>query len=157
MNRCRIALLALVILASPVPASAGLSDLCTSVPGACQHTGPDAPIFEADVCYSPASGIVTLKGTAPCTHDTRPFRLKYGEVADPSIGTILAYTPLGDGCEAGQCVPFQPHGGGQEYPMCCENGGPCWPGDGCGGVLYWCYDGVCEEDGTITCFNAHEA
>jgi hypothetical protein len=110
----------------------------------------------ADVCYSPASNAITLKGTAPCPSGTNTFNVIYGEVLDSLTGEVAAYVPLDDACAAGRCAEYVPHDDPQEDTICCEDGGPCWPGGTCGGILYWCFDGVSNLDGTVTCFNAEE-
>ncbi|PRQ10117.1 hypothetical protein ENSA7_01620 [Enhygromyxa salina] len=147
-------LLTLVLIAIPLTADAEYSYLCTSVPGACEYTSANVPKLFADVCYNPSSNAIHVKGTAPCPSGSRAFNVVYGEIVDPQTGQVSAYAPLGDACAAGLCIDYVPHDNPQEYSMCCESGGPCWPGGGCGGVLYWCHDGVCNEDGTVTCFNA---
>jgi hypothetical protein len=154
MHRTVFTLLALALIAIPLTADAEYRHLCTSVPGACEYSPAGVPKLLADVCYSPASNVVTLKGTAPCPSGTNTFNVIYGEVVDSLTGEVAAYVPLDDACAAGHCVDYVPHDDPQEYPMCCENGGPCWPGGGCAGIHYWCHDGVCNEDGTVTCYNA---
>ena len=154
MQRTALTLLTLAIIATPLTADAEYRYLCTSVPRACEYTPASVPKLLADVCYSPTSNAIHLKGTAPCLNGARAFTVIYGEVVDPQTGSVAAYTPLDDACGAGRCIDYVPHDDPQEYTMCCENGGPCWPGGGCDGVLYWCHDGVCNEDGTVTCFNA---
>lgn len=144
----------LALLATPLSADAERLHLCTSVPGACEYTPANVPKLNADVCYVSAINEITLKGTAPCPLGAGEYTVIYGEVVDPQTGKVAAYTPLNDACGAGRCAEYVPHDDPQEYPICCENGGPCWPDSVCGGVLYWCHDGVCNDDGTVTCFNA---
>jgi hypothetical protein len=155
MHRTTFTLLTLALIAIPLTADAEYRYLCTSVPGACEYTPSNVPKLLADVCYTPSTNAITLKGTAPCPEGTRAFNVIYGEVVDPQTGQVSAYAPLDDACGAGRCVDYVPHDDPQEYPMCCDNGGPCWPATpGCGGMLYWCHDGVCNDDGTVTCFDA---
>jgi hypothetical protein len=124
------------------------------VPGACDYSPANVPKLLADVCYDPSNNAITLKGPTACQPGIKTYTVIYGEVLNPVTQAVAAYVPLDDACGAGRCVDYVPHDNPQEYPMCCENGGPCWPGGGCGGVLYWCHDGVRNEDGTVTCFGA---
>jgi hypothetical protein len=154
MHRTVRTLLTLALVSIPLTADAEYRYLCTSVPGACEYTPANVPKLLADVCYDPSSNAVRLKGTPTCLAGSRPFTVIYGEVVDPQTGEVAAYAPLDDACGAGLCAAYVQHGGPQPYIMCCESGGPCWPGGGCDGVLYWCNDGVCNEDGTVTCFDS---
>ena len=115
-------------------------------------------MLRADVCYGFAGGIV-LKGSAACPTGLWPYYVDYGEVVDPLTGEVAAYIPLDDACDNPElCVDGPPPNGAQEYPMCCTSDSQgketCCNGASCGGTLWWCNDGVCNEDGTITCFNA---
>jgi hypothetical protein len=144
--------LVLVFLLAPMDAGAQYRYLCTSIPSACTYTGPYAPGLAADVCYGSAIGI-RLKGTAPCPSGSWPYFVEAGEVVDPVTNAVVAYIPLDDACsQPGLCVDGPPPGGAQEYPMCCV-GETCYQGSSCGGTHWWCNDGVCNEDGTITCFD----
>jgi hypothetical protein len=156
MRRTIFTLFTLALIAIPLTADAEYRDLCTSVPSACEYTPATVPKLLADVCYNPTSNAIRVKGTAPCPTGSRAFTVIYGEVVDPQTGDVSAYAPLDDACAAGLCSGFVSHDDPQANPMCCENGGPCWPGGDCCGVIYWCHDGVTNEDGTITCFNAQE-
>ena len=147
-------LLTLAVIALPQTADAEYRYLCTSVPGACEYSPANVPKLLADVCYNPSNNAIRVKGTAPCPTEAKAFTVIHGEVVDSVTGEVVAYKPLDDACAAGFCADYVQHGGPQAYTMCCESGGPCWPGALCEGVLYWCHDGVCNEDGTITCFNA---
>jgi hypothetical protein len=129
--------------------------LCTST-RACAYSSTNVPFLNTNVCYSATSG-VRLKGTAPCPSGSWPYYLDYGEVIDPVTNAVAAYIPLDNACsEAGRCVDGPPPDGAQEYPMCCTTDSQgyetCWNGGACGGTLWWCEDGVCNDDGTITCF-----
>jgi hypothetical protein len=144
--------LSLAVLLSPADAGAQYRYLCTSIPSACTYTGPLASKLNAEVCYGSAIGI-RLKGTAPCPTGSWPYSVDYGEIVDPVVNAVVAYIPLDDACSRpGLCVDGPPPGGAQEYPMCCTDG-KCYQGASCGGTLWWCNDGVCNEDGTITCFD----
>lgn len=153
----RLALPALVLalLVAPADVSAQYRYLCTSIPAACMYTGPNAPVLKADVCYGSAIGI-RLKGSAPCPSGSWPYFVDAGEVIDPVTNAVAAYIPLDDACgQPGLCVDGPPPGGTQEYPMCCNSNNVCTHNTvDCQGTKLFCHDGVCEPDGTITCFHA---
>jgi hypothetical protein len=160
----QITLSLLVVAAVSIPSSASASeyrDLCQSASKLCIYTGPNAPVLRAGVCLSSA-GDITLKGTAPCPSDTWPYYVEYGEVVDPVTGQVDAYIPLDDACtKEGLCEKAPPPDGSQEFPMCCyvnQNGDEvCVDGMiSCGGTLWFCHDGVSNEDGSITCFAAEQ-
>jgi hypothetical protein len=156
MRTLRLALPTLMVALMLGPAEADATQyryLCTSIPAACNYTGPNAPTLGAAVCYGTASGIV-LKGTAPCPSGTWAYYVDYGEIVDPVANAVAAYVPLDNGCDRpGLCVDGPPPAGAQEYVMCCTSDTQCVHGSKCGGTLWWCNDGVCNEDGTITCFD----
>lgn len=163
MPHKQITLIFLVTAAVSIPSSAGASEyrnLCTSAASYCTPTGPDAPQLHADVCLS-RTGAVTLKGTAPCASDTWPYYIDHGEVVDPTTGQVQPYLPLDDACgQAGMCDKGPPPGDSQELPMCCyvdELGDQvCVYGANCGGTVWFCYDGVSNPDGTVTCFSGEQ-
>lgn len=129
-------------------------ELCTSVPSMCDYAGPNAPLLQANVCFGSAIGVRLMSGT--CPSGSWAYFVKYGEVVDPITNRVAAYMPLDDACsKPGLCVDGPPPAGAQEYPMCCTGTGGnevCSDNMLCGGTLWWCLDGVCNEDGTITCF-----
>jgi hypothetical protein len=155
MSRLALPVLSLVLLLAPADVDAQYRYLCASAPSACTYTGPNAPMLNATVCYGSAIG-VRLKGSAPCPSGSWPYYLDFGEVVNPLTNQVAAYIPLNDACDQpGLCVKGPPPAGSQEYPMCCvtTNGEEiCYQGSACGGTLWWCNDGVCNGDGTITCF-----
>jgi hypothetical protein len=156
-----MSLLTAAIVSIPSSANAGeYRNLCMSASQYCMYTGPDAPLLRADVCLSSA-GILTLKGTAPCPSQAWAYYVEHGEVVDPSTSVIAAYIPLDDACShPGMCEKGPPPDGSQEYPMCCYVDGSgsqvCVYGLNCGGTLWFCYDGVCNDDGTTTCFESEQ-
>jgi hypothetical protein len=154
MRRSIFTLFTLALVAVPLTADAEYRDLCTSVPAACEYTPANVPTLLADVCYSLTSTAIRLKGTAPCPSGSKAFNVIHGEVLNAATGEVAAYAPLDDACAAGHCAAYVAHDNPQESGICCENGGPCWGNLDCDGILYWCYDGVCNEDGTVTCFDA---
>ena len=149
--------LALVLL-SPGSVAGQYRELCTSVPSQCDYRGPDAPLLQANVCFGSAIGIRLMSGS--CPSGTWPYHVKHGEVVDPITNQVAAYIPLDDACtKPGICVAGPPPAGAQEYPMCCTGSGgseTCYSNSSCGGTLWWCLDGVCNADGTITCFERQD-
>lgn len=136
---------------TPGSASAQYRDLCDST-RVCEYTGPNAPVLDADVCLDGA-GQVRLKGPSPCSMGEVAFHTRYGEVLDPVQQLVVAYIPLESACSiAGLCVPGEYSEGSTTAQGICCIGEVCWPGFDCGGTLVWCEDGVCNEDGTVTCF-----
>lgn len=149
-------LLGLGLVFSPMAAHAEYRDLCDSTK-VCEYTGPNAPALGADVCLN-ATGQVRLKGSSPCALGSVPFHVRHGEVYDAVQQLVIAYTPLANACSQGVCesmpdnvtLPLV-----NEEVICCE-GAICWPGLDCDGTLFWCEDGVSNEDGTVTCFEVWE-
>lgn len=134
--------------------------LCFSVPAACTYTGPDAPELNANVCFGRKTG-VRLMGTASCPSGSWPFYVSYGELVDPTTNEVAAYVPLDDACaKPGICVQGPPPPDAQEFPMCCTGNASgeetCYHGVSCGGQLYFCWDGVSNADGTVSCFEQWE-
>jgi hypothetical protein len=151
--------LALVLLPGDVGAT--YRYLCTSIPSACTYTGPNAAVLKANVCFGSATGIRLMSGGS-CPTGSWPYFVEYGEVVDPITNEVAAYVPLDNACDhPGICVDGPPPPGAQAFPMCCTGNASgeetCVSGASCGGVLYYCDDGVCNEDGTVTCFTAVEA
>ncbi|EDM73928.1 hypothetical protein PPSIR1_14810 [Plesiocystis pacifica SIR-1] len=150
-------LVALGLTFAPQAANAEYRDLCDSSK-VCEYTGPGAPVLDADVCLDPA-GQVSLKGSTPCTVGSVPFHVRYGELYDPVANLVVAYIPLESACSVPGLCEEMPDGytdnSSTAQNICCING-VCWPGSDCGGTLLWCDDGVCNEDGTVTCFEGME-
>jgi len=131
-------------------------DLCSAVPGACEFTGPDAPVLVANVCWSMSTSTATLMTGATCPTGSWAYSVKYG-VVDPFSLIVAAFVPLDDACSRpGLCQPgsFAPPNTVLAGVICCF-GDICYPagGDQCyGGALFFCSDGVSNDDGTVTCF-----
>ncbi|EDM77450.1 hypothetical protein PPSIR1_38084 [Plesiocystis pacifica SIR-1] len=144
-------------LTLPSSAHAEFRDLCDSA-RVCEYTAPNAPVLNADVCLD-GTGQVRLKGPKPCAIGSVPFHARYGEVYDTLNQLVLAYVPLEDACaQPGLCSSAADYDSPpltESEAICCI-GAICWPGSTCGGTLFWCYDGVSNEDGTVTCFESLE-
>ncbi len=132
-------------------------DLCSSVPSACEYTGPSAPILAVDVCWSRATSTSTLMTGATCPTGSWPYSVKYGLV-DPLSLVVTSFVPLEDACSRpGLCSPgyLAPPNTWTAAAMCCIDG-TCWPQvglGGCAGEILICLDGVTNEDGTVECFD----
>lgn len=153
--RSILAVPTVLVLLSPTGVEAQYRELCTSVPSVCAYSSPNAPLLQANVCFGSATGVRLMSGA--CPSGTWAYYVKYGEVLDPITNQVAAYVPLDDACaNPGICVQGPPPAGSQEFPMCCSKNSQgvetCYDGGSCGGTIWWCYDGVCNEDGTITCF-----
>ncbi|HLT40386.1 MAG TPA: hypothetical protein VK034_29105 [Enhygromyxa sp.] len=125
----------------------------------CQWTGFEAPVLNSDVCCSidhDGAACSLPDSNGRCQFGSRMF-CRYGKAT--RLG-VVCYQPFPSACRAGYCV--QP----PEVPppthanlACCN--GSCFEIDpdsipdckGSGGTLLWCYDGVSNADGSITCFD----
>lgn len=162
MYRNQLTLTLLAATVASLPSSADAStyrNLCMSAPGYCTPTGIQVPRLDANVCLS-RDGKLELKGTASCPTGAWPYYVEHGEIVDP-WGGVEAFLPLDNACgHAGICVDGPPPDGSQEYPMCCymtmDGEEVCVDGVNCGGTLWYCYDGMSNEDGTVTCFAAEQ-
>jgi hypothetical protein len=127
----------------------------------CEWTGPDAPVWDANVCCTiDADGAGcsrTSKGRCPTGS-----KLMYCEhgAATP-LGGVTCYQPFPSMCAAGFCAeaPDVPPLTGQmvEFIGCCSSGGACQyvqqsEGWECQGELLSCDHGVTNADGSIECF-----
>ncbi len=131
-------------------------DLCSSVPTACEYTGPTAPVLAVNVCWFRSTSTTKLMTGATCPTGSASYFVKYGLV-DPLSQVVTGFVPLQDACtvpglcSAGYLAPPTT----QEAPMCCA-GDVCWPhvgGTPCEGELLYCSNGVTNEDGTVECFD----
>ena len=149
--------LVLGLVLSPVSADAEYRYLCTSIPSACEYTSPNVPMLDASVCWGRMTGVRLMPTTGVCPAESWPYQVTHGEVVDPVTNEVAVYVPLDDRCDMpGACVKYAPHDGGWETPICCNSADECYPGSFCGGVLFWCFDGVSNDDGTVTCFEGQE-
>jgi hypothetical protein len=154
--------LLLALTLTPTAAAAEERELCLSAPSACTPAlDTTAPLLGASVCYSAATG-ATLKGASACPTGTWAYHVAYGEVSDPLTNLVAPYLPLENACnDPLRCVDGPPPPDAQEFPICCTSpnntsGGDetCvnWDGTACGGTIWFCVDGVSNDDGTVTCF-----
>jgi hypothetical protein len=147
----------LTFFATLPPTSGSPPDLCdvvytdTGKPILCEPHRDGAPVYDDTVCCEgrtcvPARGGLCAVG--------KPFYCELGEVRP--TGEVSCYFEVPEFCEVFPCKPgFQTQP--QANPMCCYEG-VCWNlfGDGYDCEIqdiYWCDDGVTNQDGTITCFD----
>ncbi len=132
-------------------------DLCSSIPYACDYSTFDVPVLAAEVCWYRATATARLKLGTACPAGSWSYSVKYG-VVDPFSLVVSAFVPLENACDVpGLCtgVDFAP-AGTTSGAMCCIDG-TCYPHyyvGGCeGGELFFCEEGVTNEDGTVECFD----
>ncbi len=154
MRTAQVSVLALMLTFAQAKDAHAYADLCSSIPGECEYTGPTAPVLAANVCWSRTTSTARLMTGATCPSGSFAYFLKYG-VVDPFTSIVTGFVPLNDACDVGLCAPsyLAP---ANTWPgvMCCIEG-VCWPGDGshCEGELLFCSNGVSNEDGTVECFD----
>ena len=153
--------LLLALLSISVPALGGSGDLVelcdlvdpdTGVPIRCAPRGSDVPVYDAPVCCDAATCYVA--DADPCPDSLQAYYCELGEVF--ASWEVACYFEVPDYCDLHPCAPgyqSQP----QAFGMCC-NAGVCWPYDLTSNDceladIAWCYDGVCNDDGTVTCFD----
>lgn len=132
--------------------AAAYSELCDVVPAACDYAGPDAPLLQADVCWS---GTVASIKTGSCPTGTTPYHVEYGEVL--GTGEVQAYISLPDACAEGYCIeppdPLpEPLDGGE---ICCDDQDPphCTLSLlDCTGDIVWCDSYTTNMDGSVDCY-----
>ena len=132
----------------------------------CVWTGPEAPVWDSEVCCtfdsSGAGCQVPDPDTAECGADHARFWCGRGQPVPG--GGFVCYQPFPSACALGFCQGGSPPPGSRapdEPPVgdvvCCI-GGVCWPWDDrpgyeCDGEFTWCDDGYSKEDGTVECFD----
>jgi hypothetical protein len=128
----------------------------------CKWTGPDAPVWDADVCCTidgDGAACVTTDSNGRCTHGDKMY-CEYGEVI---AGGVVCYQPFPDACEAGKCVQapdgMPPEQAGHSIACCnaalCQEIGVSQQ-DGCediGGTVFVCQNGETDGNGIVTCYD----
>ncbi len=127
----------------------------------CKWTGPDAPVWDADVCCTidgDGASCVTTDSNGRCTQGDKMY-CEYGEAI---AGGVVCYQPFPDACEAGKCVQA-PDGVplGTWPSLACCNTHVCMEINeslqlGCedaGGTVLWCDSGMSNGDGSIACYD----
>ena len=151
-----ITTLLLSALIAALPGEPG--DLCefvnpdTGVPILCDIHAEGAPVYDGDVC---CVGEICEPTKTPCADGT----LYHCDLGEQDASGFTCYFEVPNYCDIFPCQPHEPgyQSPPMSFPMCCVNG-VCWTAwggtDDCElGDLYWCSDGVCNEDGTVTCFD----
>jgi hypothetical protein len=128
----------------------------------CQWTGPDAPVWDADVCCTiddDAAHCKVTDSSGRCSTGSSKMFCEYGERT--AEGEVVCYQPFPGMCDAGLCVDaaeIPPVGLMTAYLACCGAGGACqWVAVvdvfDCQGELLACDYGIVDEDGTIECWD----
>ena len=124
----------------------------------CAWTGPDAPVWDADVCCTldDDGAACSVPLATGCPIETTRMYCKHGK-AD-ALGGVTCYQPFPDACEAGMCVqaPELPPPT-EAYLLCCGPGGACQELDvddanDCPGELAWCDYGSMDGNGVVECW-----
>jgi hypothetical protein len=129
----------------------------------CQWTGPDVPVWDADVCCS-----IDDDGAYCSVPDTNGrcrvgYRM-YCEYATAfTSGEVVCHQPFPSMCDAGYCIeaPAVPPLTQASLMGCCNEGGACQPieaiqmGDceDAGGTFLVCHNGMTNADGTMDCWD----
>jgi hypothetical protein len=152
-------IITLITLFATLTATSGQpSDLCdivyadTGRPIFCEAHRDGAPRWDAAVCCNDTGCEASVRGS--CLKDRKSYYCELGEVR--ADGKVSCYFEVPDYCDVFPCAP-----GFQTWPqansMCCYEG-VCWNifGDNLDCEvqdIYWCDDGVTNQDGTVTCFD----
>jgi hypothetical protein len=125
----------------------------------CKWSGPDAPIWRADVCCTiDNDGAACSKPDARsgCPTGAKRWYCEYGSV--DALGGVTCYQPFPDACEAGMCVkvPDQPPTV-TEFVICCGPGGACQyveavESEQCEYELLSCDYGYMDDNGVVECW-----
>jgi hypothetical protein len=129
----------------------------------CEWTGPDAPVWNANVCCTiDADGAAcsqTIRGRCPT--GSKLMYCEHG--AAMPLGGVTCYQPFPSACDAGFCVEASDTppltGVLVEFIMCCSPGGACQyvqSGEGwdCQGELLACeYGSTDANTGSVECFD----
>jgi hypothetical protein len=135
-----------------------LGDVCnlvhtnTGTPVLCEPHPDGAPRYDGTVC---CNGDTCIKGDAgTCLADRKPYYCELGQLW--ASGEVSCYFEVPAYCDVFPCAPsFQTWP--QANDMCCHDG-ECWtPNTELSDCeiedIYWCDDGVTNQDGTVTCFD----
>lgn len=127
----------------------------------CAWTGPDAPVWDADVCcaFDDDGAACSVPLAVGCPTGTTRMYCEHGKAN--ALGGVTCYQPLPDACEAGMCIEapeMPPDVQKSELIMCCSPGGICqhiawgdWSSD-CQGEILWCPYGWVDASGLAECW-----
>ena len=138
----------------------------TGLPNVCDSTNPDtgtpilcdpyhaeAPVWDDTVCCD-NNNCTVPNALGQCPADRKARYCEFGEQwADNSVS---CYFVVPNVCDVFPCEPgFNPWP--EQNTMCCYEGicWHLWADDNDCEVwdIYWCSDGVTNQDGTVTCFD----
>ncbi len=128
----------------------------------CEWTGPDAPVWDAQVCCTfdgDGAACVQPDSNDRCAQGERMY-CKYGEAV---AAGVLCYQPFPDACEFGYCepAPSEPPTARMNHSIACCGEHACYEisdsqiftcGEN-GGKVLGCKAGQSNDDGTITCYD----
>ena len=150
--------LLIALFTNPAPA-ADFQDLCdvvnpdTGVPTRCEIHPEGAPEYGKPICCDDASCYPYAGG---CPDSMQAYSCELGEVL--ASDEVACYFEVPDYCDSHPCEGPGYGANPQDFPMCCHMGicydyfelteGECELDD-----IFWCSDGVCNDDGTVTCFD----
>lgn len=129
----------------------------------CEWTGPEAPIWDANVCCTFAGDVASCSVTdsvGRCASGKKKAYCEHGEV--DGAGAVTCYQPFPDACELGFCVQVNElPPDTQEDFACCTGGGVCQTAtpedhdhcDTIGGTWIYCHNGTNNPDGTLDCWD----
>jgi hypothetical protein len=95
----------------------------------CKWTGPDAPVWDADVCCTFADDAAKCSATdtrGRCPSGTAKRYCEHGSLG--ADGRVTCYQPFPDACEAGWCIEAPeliPEAQMAPMVLCCGGGGAC--------------------------------
>jgi hypothetical protein len=126
----------------------------------CQWTGPDAPVWNANVCCT-----FDVHGAACTRTNTRggcsTGKKHYCEHGEAVASGVLCYQPLPSTCDVSTCVAppdVPPTGLESGATLCCSPGGVCQlisplqVGE-CIGDISFCYYGSQDDNGVVECWD----
>ncbi len=132
-----------------------------TLPRYCEWTGPDAPVWDADVCCSiDRSGAHCSQpdGMGRCPVGLKMY-CEHGALMPG--GDVACYQPFPSMCDVGSCIqpPDVPPPGTAVWGACCSEGGACQHVSAddtfeCpDGQYVVCEDGYLHDDGTVECYS----
>jgi hypothetical protein len=127
----------------------------------CKWSGPDVPVWDANVCCSFANGAAHCIRTdtrGRCSTSTSKRYCEYGELG--ADGRVTCYQPFPDACETGMCIEAPeiiPEAQMSHFIMCCAGGACQYVVAGhfsdCQGDLLACNYGYLDTDGFVECWD----
>ncbi len=126
----------------------------------CQWTGPDAPVWDANVCctFDADGAACTRTNSRGYCSTGKKLYCEHGEAM--AGGGVICYQPLPSMCDVSKCVDapeVPPTGQASDSAVCCGPGGACqWisPDDyyNCPGEIAFCDYGSMDGNGVVECW-----